>query len=74
MKLTDQSRMPYGDLHKGEKMHGIPASYLLWSVDQPWATGWEGLREYVEENRELLEREVYEKELERLQSRCGDSR
>jgi len=65
MKLTDESLMPYGKEHKGKRMDKVPASYLLWVVDQPWATKWDGVRGYVESNRILLEREVFEGEMER---------
>jgi Putative quorum-sensing-regulated virulence factor len=61
IKLTDKSLMPFGK-HRGTEMANVPASYLMWLFE-----GWEEtppktaeakqVLEYVEANKDLLERE-----------------
>jgi len=55
MTLTDESPMPWGK-YKGTAMCNVPATYLIWiydndKIDKP-------VREYVEDNRELLDKET----------------
>jgi uncharacterized protein (DUF3820 family) len=57
--MTDQSLMPWGK-HQGEKMANIPASYLLWLLDNDKCGG--EVKKYILENKETLVKEVaYEK-------------
>ena len=61
-KLTDESPMPFGK-HKGKDMDEVPAGYLLWLYDElqgdskPVA---KALMDYIEDNRDVLEKEVKE--------------
>lgn len=54
---TDETVMPWGK-HKGTKLEDIPASYLLWCLEQKWIDGWPGLHAYLKkcEDGLLLER------------------
>jgi uncharacterized protein (DUF3820 family) len=53
-KLTENDVMPFGK-HKGERMIDVPASYLLWWLEN----GKEGnVMDYCKENKEVLELEV----------------
>lgn len=52
MQLDDNSPMPQGKF-KGEKMEDVPYWHLLWLADQPFCR--KDVREYVEENRDVLE-------------------
>ncbi len=53
-KLEDTDLMPFGK-HRGVKMIDIPASYLLWYLEN----GSEGnVKDYCIENKEALEQEV----------------
>lgn len=61
--LTDESLMPFGK-HKGLEMADVPAEDLLFYYEQ-WKTGmWQkrkytkDVMNYVDKNRELLERET----------------
>lgn len=57
--MNDQSIMPWGQ-YKGEKMANIPASYLLWLLDNNKCGG--EVKKYIEENKESLVQETaYEK-------------
>jgi len=57
MALNDNSLMPYGK-YKGEKMANVPANYLLWLWDNDKCC--ESVREYIEDNMDVLEKEVRE--------------
>ena len=57
-KLTDESPMPYGK-YKGRPMEDVPADYLIWLVDNQRASP--EVMGYVEENREVLNKEIKEK-------------
>jgi len=58
MKLTDQSRMPFGK-HEGKKLGELPASYLLWALDQDWCRRqWPDLIEYIRDNKAAIEMEA----------------
>lgn len=57
-KLADNSIMPFG-MHKGKQLCNVPASYLLWLLDQQWArSDWPLLIEYIRDNKSVLEYEV----------------
>ena len=70
MKLTDESLMPFGKYGQGgdqKKMKDVPADYLLWMNDnliQQEENGAElrddqkALLEYVQDNKEAIEKEV----------------
>lgn len=55
MKLKDNSPMPYGQ-YKGNPMSDVPGSYLLWLYDNGKAH--RGVKEYVQDNIKLLEKEA----------------
>lgn len=50
--LTDKCPMPQGKF-KGQPMEDVPYWHLLWLVEQPFCRA--DVREYVEENRDVLE-------------------
>jgi len=54
-KLTDDSRMPYGQ-YKGDKMINVPASYLIWLYDNNKCSG--NVREYIKDNYDVLYAEI----------------
>lgn len=54
MKLTDDSKMPFGK-HAGTRMQDVPASYLLWLWNEGIRPG--DVREYIERNLSALEKE-----------------
>lgn len=53
--MTDEDIMPFGK-HEGKKLANVPASYLLWLLEQGCNHG--GVRRYIEENKTVLETEV----------------
>jgi uncharacterized protein (DUF3820 family) len=56
-KLTENDPMPFGK-YKGERMIDVPASYLLWYLEN----GNEGnVMDYCIENKQVLELEVKNK-------------
>lgn len=55
MALTDKSPMPYGK-HKGISMTGVPASYLMWLLDNNKCSP--NVRAYIEDNLSALKKEV----------------
>lgn len=61
-ELTDESPMPFGK-HRGTRMEEVPASYLLWLLDEipAAAEGDRGLvARYIRRNQAVLEREAEE--------------
>lgn len=50
--LTDKCPMPQGKF-KGQPMEDVPYWHLLWLEQQPFCR--KDVREYVEENRDVLE-------------------
>lgn len=58
MKLDDASLMPYGKF-KGWPMEDVPASYLIWLLDNLRASP--QVAEYIKDNRDVLEKEISEK-------------
>lgn len=55
-KTNDKYIMPFGK-HKGEAIGDVPASYLLWFFEQPWARKYRPVYNYIFENKEYLEEE-----------------
>lgn len=57
--LDDDDPMPAGE-HEGKRMEEVPAAYLLWCADQPFASEprWVRVAQYVEKNRAALEAEA----------------
>ncbi len=49
--MDDNSIMPFGKF-KGQKMANVPASYLLWCINQPWCRG--ELHTYITNNMTVL--------------------
>lgn len=43
---TDDTRIMWGE-HRGKLMRDIPASYLVWLLDQRWIGDWPGLHRYL---------------------------
>lgn len=52
--LTDSDLMPQGKF-KGQTMENVPYWHLLWFADQPFCR--KDVKQYVEENRDVLELE-----------------
>jgi uncharacterized protein (DUF3820 family) len=55
-KLSDNSPMPFGKLHKGKPMVEVPASYLFYIYDQGWTRG--ALKDYILENFEVIKEQM----------------
>ncbi len=55
-KVNEKTLMPFGE-YKDEYLGDVPARYLLWFYDQPWATKFLDLMEYIAERYEELEKE-----------------
>ena len=52
--LDDESPMPFGK-HKNNPMSAVPASYLLWFMEQDWAAEkYPGVYRYATKNRKRL--------------------
>lgn len=54
---TDKTPMPFGR-YKGNLMANVPAGYLLTIRDTDWIKDWPDLRDYIDENMDVLEREL----------------
>lgn len=54
MGLNDNSLMPQG-IYKGQPMEKVPYWHLLWLADQAFCRA--DVLEYVNENRDILEKE-----------------
>ncbi|WAX05448.1 hypothetical protein AS73P1_00028 [Alistipes phage AS73P1] len=52
--LTDSDLMPQGKF-KGQTMENVPYWHLLWLADQPFCRA--DVKQYVEENRDVLNEE-----------------
>lgn len=52
--LTDSDLMPQGKF-KGQTMETVPYWHLLWLADQPFCRA--DVKQYVEENRDVLNEE-----------------
>lgn len=64
-KLTDETIMPWGK-YKGEELQDVPAGYLVWLVSEiqssiKRSSFQNGLVVYVEENKDVLLKEINEK-------------
>ena len=57
VEYTDDTIITFG-VHKGKKLIDVPASYPLWVAEQEWCS--EKMATYVEDNRDVLEKEVSE--------------
>ena len=56
--MNDNDLMPYGK-YKDVKMSEVPASYLLWLLENDKCSG--KVKEYILDIKDALEREVKEK-------------
>lgn len=52
--MNDNDLILFGK-HKGTKLIDVPASYLLWFMDQPWAKDWPDLLAYCQKSKKALE-------------------
>lgn len=59
MKTTDETIMPFGQ-HKGRKLANVPACHLLWLFDNNKLENYPGIKEYIEENYDILYEEIME--------------
>lgn len=59
MKTTDETIMPFGQ-HKGRKLANVPAGYLLWLFDNNKLENNPDIKEYIEENYDILYEEIME--------------
>lgn len=50
---TADTIMPWGE-HEGTKLDDVPASYLLWLLQQRWLVDWPGLHAYIKANEDVL--------------------
>ena len=50
---TADTVMPWGE-HEGTKLDDVPASYLLWLLQQRWLADWPGLYAYIKANEDTL--------------------
>lgn len=55
--MKDSDLMTWGK-YKGEKLGNVPASYLLWFFEQPWAKEHKELFAYVESGFKHLVKEA----------------
>lgn len=55
-ELTDESPMPFGK-YKGQKLEDVPASYLIWLMENEKAGRVES---YIEDNWDLLKKQASE--------------
>lgn len=61
-KFTDTTKLTFG-LHRGKELANVPASYLLWCYDN--YVGGDLLREYIRDNKEILEQELSSKKFKK---------
>ncbi len=57
MPVPDNYIMPFGK-YKGQEIGSVPASYLDWVAGQSWKWQWPKIVEYVNENRDHIDREL----------------
>jgi hypothetical protein len=55
--LHDNDRMPFG-CHKGKRMQDVPAGYLDWLLDQPCIEHYPEVKDYIERNEKIIERDL----------------
>jgi hypothetical protein len=56
--LHHQSFFPVGKLHRLKTMERVPATYLLWVMEQAWSRKskeWAPVIDYVDRHREMIE-------------------
>jgi hypothetical protein len=62
--LTDKDPCPVQGQHFGKPMEKVPASFLDWMIDQPWASRkYPEVIEYIEKNRTAIDAELQEQGL-----------
>lgn len=54
---TESTLMPFGK-HKGTPLGAVPASYLIWLLDEGGPTNRPDIREYIEEREDELRAEA----------------
>lgn len=59
IKYTDETPMPFGK-YKGAALINVPASYLVWLYDNGYVKNL-SLKDYIEDNMELLRKEAINK-------------
>lgn len=64
MSLNDESIMSFG-MHQGKALKDVPAGYLMWLYDSPKSVGTADLRRYIEDNKEVLLKEINESKVNR---------
>ena len=77
----DDSLMPYGK-HKGILMTNVPANYLMWLYDSKLKTDSKVnmsfnnkiLKDYIEDNLEILQKEMLEYRLKALKDKNDNLR
>ena len=53
--MNDEDLMPFGK-HKGTPIGEVPASYLIWVLEQDWAEEWKAVYDYcLKHERQLLQ-------------------
>jgi len=57
--MTDTTLMPFGK-HKGKKMIDVPAFYLKFIYDNNMLCKNNELREYIEDNMDVINKEIKE--------------
>ncbi len=57
MTYNDNTIIPFGK-HKGKALANVPASYLIWLLDNGKCFG--ALKDYIEDNIDVLQKEVKE--------------
>lgn len=50
-------QIPFGK-YKGQALDDVPASYLLWLADQDWVDKFPDIKNYIERNRQGIEKQV----------------
>ncbi|WP_020403776.1 hypothetical protein [Gracilimonas tropica] len=56
--LTDTSPCPVPGRYEGTLMANVPAGYLLTIRDTDWIRDWPDVKDWIEDNIELLNREL----------------
>lgn len=57
IEITDSTKIPFGKF-KGTCMVNIPAVYLLWLYNQPGGCFHAGVRKYIQNNLDALNKEA----------------
>lgn len=57
--MEDKDPMPFGK-HKGKMLQDVPASYLVWLMQQEWAEEWPELYDYLCKNEGAILQELKE--------------